>query len=181
MALWSSGVLAIVFAVAAISKLKNTSGFRSTIASLSPHLGKHSRILVFATIGAEAILTVLVSVPETRLVGLGSSVVLLLTFSVFLNRAVKLGVSAPCRCFGQSATPINRTHVVRSGALATVAGLGGAATGIIMVRGQNPSHPPYQRVVIAVILGIPVVLASLAWDDLVEVFKPNGSTKSAGR
>jgi hypothetical protein len=126
-------LIALVFAVSAISKLRGASAFRS-FESATGAMGVPARLVrpaAVTVVAAEVAAALLVALPPGGLVGLSVTVGLLIAFSVGIALALRRGSRASCACFGSSTSPIGRRHLVRNGLLLLVAtaGIVGALTG----------------------------------------------------
>lgn len=91
---------------------------------------------------------------------------LAMAFAVAILAAIRRGDRAPCNCFGASARPVGRVHVVRNAVLIIVAALGLAAD----AAEAGPVGPAggFAAVIAGGVLAALVVRA----DDLAELFGP---------
>jgi hypothetical protein len=138
-------LVGVVFAVSALTKLRTRTALRDFAGSLG-QFGvplRRRRPLGLAVGLAEATIPVLLVAalagdaaagPTARAMagaGFGLAAILLAGFTTAIARARRRGVRVPCRCFGASATPLGRQHLVRNGLLlaAVAAGLAGVTIG----------------------------------------------------
>jgi hypothetical protein len=110
-------LLAVVFAVSAIAKIRDSQAFRRYVAALRLPV----RLSTVATVAGELVVAVLLLVPATAPVGFGLALVMLGFFSLALGRGRRLDVQVPCGCFGRSS---GRGGLARNGVLAVVAAAG---------------------------------------------------------
>lgn len=110
-------VLAVVFALSALAKLRDPASTAEAFAAIGvPNPDSTSRLLPFPEL---AIVVLLLVVPAGGAVAV---LVLLAFFTTFLIGRIRAGVSAPCACFGAaSLRPISWLTVARNGALAALA------------------------------------------------------------
>jgi Methylamine utilisation protein MauE len=123
----------VTFLASAVGKLRSRSAFgtfASWLSVLPVSLVRPRAGLVAATIAAaEVLVVILVALPWTVRAGLALATVVLAVFAVGTWLAVARGTDAPCQCFGMSAYPLGRRHVVRDALLGAVAVAGAAAVG----------------------------------------------------
>lgn len=123
----------VVFLVSASGKLRGRLGFRAFVSWLAalpvPLVPSRARAVAGVMAAAEALIVVLVVLPWTARAGLVLAAVVLGVFAAGTGLAVARGTRAPCQCFGVSASPLGRRHVVRDALLAVMAGAGAAAVG----------------------------------------------------
>lgn len=163
-------LIGVVFLASSASKLAGRAAFDAFVASLHemrpvpPNLtGPVARLVV----GSEVAVWVLLALPTrwTGLVGLGVAGALLVAFAVAVGRSVRQGVNQPCRCFGLSAVPLGRRHVVRNIVLAAA-----AATGAVAVAESGSARPDW-----LLVAGLGGLLAGglvVVLDDVLELFRP---------
>ncbi|MBO2450021.1 hypothetical protein J4573_23160 [Actinomadura barringtoniae] len=134
-----ASLLALVFAVSAISKTRDLDGFVASMPDLLPRLsgGTAARPVGLLVVALEAIAAVLLVVPATAPYGFGLAFLMLAAFTVAIAAAIRRGRRAPCRCFGASAAPLGVRHLGRNAVLLAAAALGafpagspGAAAGV---------------------------------------------------
>lgn len=140
-------VLACVFALAAVAKLRDLRGTLADFTALgvpSPRL--FAQLMPLAELAITALLLI---VPA---VGGIAALITLAFFTVFLASRLRAGVHAPCACFGaMSAHPLSSVDVVRNVELA-----------ILAAAALMPTQPGGVRVIDAVVMGIAVVLGLTA-------------------
>ncbi|MFB7232237.1 MauE/DoxX family redox-associated membrane protein [Streptomyces fimicarius] len=121
-------LLLVVFLTALVGKTRSRAAFaefRASIVALRLLSRRLSRAAAAAVVLVEAVTAVLLVVPATAAAGLALAVALLLVFSAGIVLALRRGDgTASCRCFGASAAPLGRIHVVRNLALAAIGGAG---------------------------------------------------------
>jgi hypothetical protein len=160
-------LLLAVFAVSAATKLHSRAAFRSFALSLS-YLRlappRWSAALAATTAAAEVAVVAALGVPATTTAGFAAAAGLLVILSAGIIWSLARGVSAPCRCFGASQTPISGAHVGRNVLLllAALAGVAGAHTG------PAPPHPVGTG--LGVFFAAVGLLGVLFFDDVVSLF-----------
>jgi hypothetical protein len=159
--------LAVVFATAAFSKLRNPSATRAFIASL--------RELGFVPSALATPLGVLVPVAELTTAGLlvwpGSATaglvlacLLLVAFSATIGLVLRRGAAAYCRCFGASDGRLRGDHLGRNLGLLVAACLGLAAGPVQL--GSSWSVAELAAAAFALAVGVSLALPVVRWDDL---------------
>jgi hypothetical protein len=113
-------LLAAVFAVSAVAKVRHGEAFRRFVAALRLPV----RRAAVGVVSAELCAAVLLSVPVSAPAGFALALALLILFSAALARGLRLGVRTSCGCFGESAGSSGRAELVRNAALAAVAAAG---------------------------------------------------------
>jgi Methylamine utilisation protein MauE len=124
---WAIGVqsvLATVFAVSVFSKVRSGSRFIDFVKWISgltdlSGIAAHWAALCFLVLEAIALLALVL--PGATPMGLSLSLVILVAFALGIEWAVRRGRLAPCRCFGVSTVPLNRSHILRNLILAGLA------------------------------------------------------------
>jgi hypothetical protein len=168
-ALACRGLIGLVFAVSAFTKLRGRQAFRdfaSWLADLPglPVVGLVGRtpVAAAALALAEAAVVLLVSLPWTWSAGLVFAAVLLAVLAAGVIAVSRAGASTSCRCFGASSMPLGRRHAVRDAALAAVAAIGATDIG---PRAARPAQ-------VALSLGLAVVAALFVvfLDDIAAIF-----------
>ncbi|TDD21524.1 MauE/DoxX family redox-associated membrane protein [Nonomuraea diastatica] len=154
-------LLGVVFAVSAFTKLRSGAAVRSFAASLTM-VPESLRLPAAGAVAAgEAVTAVLMLIPQA---GLALSAILLAGFTLVIMVSIRKGVRAPCRCFGFSATPLGRVHLVRNALLLLVVVLGG--TGLIFSGGP----PDAAGLAVAVPAGLAGAIVLIAFDDIAGLF-----------
>lgn len=102
--------LAVIFAIAAVAKLRDTDATRDNFSGLGiPRAGFFAR---FVPIAEFSIVTLLLIVPPA---GAIAALATLAFFTTFLVGRLRAGVRAPCACFGSSkARPISSIDIARN-------------------------------------------------------------------
>ncbi|MFJ9588651.1 MauE/DoxX family redox-associated membrane protein [Streptomyces acidicola] len=126
------GLLTAVFLIAVVGKVGRAGAFSAFADSLRPLAavsGAAVRAVALAVVAVEGAVCLALILPYTPATqaGLLAATALLAVFTVVIARSVGRGTTVRCRCFGRSAAPLGRAHVVRNGLLASVAGVGAAA------------------------------------------------------
>ncbi|MEV4659927.1 MauE/DoxX family redox-associated membrane protein [Micromonospora sp. NPDC049301] len=173
-------LLALVFLVAVVGKLRTRAGFAEFVGSVG-QFGVPSRWVPAAArvaVAAEAGVVVLLAVPRTVPAGLLLAAGLLGVLTAAIVGALRRGARPACRCFGAGDAPVGARHVGRNLALAAVALLG--LLGWATATGPPPSAP---EVLFAVGVAVPLTAVVVRLDDLVTLFAPTPSRASrpAGR
>jgi Methylamine utilisation protein MauE len=170
LALACRGVIGLVFAVSAVSKLRSGPAFReftSWLAGLPlPGLRRRPGLVAAVLAAAETAIVALVALPWTARAGLVLAAAVLAAFTAGTWLAVARGAGRPCQCFGASATPMSRLHVARDLVLCLVAAGGAAAAG---AGGTRPAG-----VALSLMAGLAVALFVVFLDDLAALFSGSG-------
>jgi hypothetical protein len=162
--------IGVVFAVSVSGKLRSRSAFGAFVSWLAalpvPLVRGRPRATAVVLAAAEALIVVLVALPWTVRPGLVLAAVVLGVFTAGTWLAVARGADAPCQCFGVSASPLGRRHVVRDALLCAAAVAGAAAVGS---GGVRPAA-------VAMSLGAGLVVAGFIvfLDDLAVLFAGTG-------
>ncbi|MFC4148791.1 MauE/DoxX family redox-associated membrane protein [Micromonospora mangrovi] len=122
--IWPSGLvvacqaaMAIIFAVAAGSKVWKPSAFRQFCNSLSrtlPIRGRLTSALAATVLLTEAVVALSVTVPALATGAFVLAGVLLVSFTGSTLYTLRQGSREPCFCFGMSAKPAGRLEVLRN-------------------------------------------------------------------
>ena len=135
-ALACRGLVGLVFAVSAFTKIRNATAYRefaSWLAGLPvPLAGRPALAPILA--GTEAAIVVLVAVPVTAVAGLLLAAFTLAFLTAGTAVAVSRGTEASCQCFGPSQAPLATRHVLRNGFLFVVAVTGALGAGTVAGR-----------------------------------------------
>ncbi|GLL02250.1 MauE/DoxX family redox-associated membrane protein [Dactylosporangium matsuzakiense] len=162
-------LLATVFAVALFGKVTGARAYAAFVDSLRQMRvlpAKAARPAAAASIATEAAVVVLLVLPWRWAAAAGFVLAagLLAVFAAAIAMSLRGGNRAPCRCFGASATPLGKGHIVRNSVLIAIAlaGLGAAAgAGAIAVPGA----------VVAGAAGLVVGIVVTAYDDIAALFR----------
>lgn len=119
-------LVAVVFAVSAVGKLKARTAFRRSVADMAVLPARAVAPVATTVPLAEALAVVLLVLPPTAMVGSLLALVLLAAFTTGIVIVLRRGTRASCLCFGTTERPYGVRHLVRNGLL-TVA----AATGVV--------------------------------------------------
>jgi hypothetical protein len=181
------GLLLTVFALSAWSKIHSNSAQREFAVSLDD-LGLVPARVVPAVAGTVSAAETLLAVGLTwslcaRVVGqagarvlaaavLVAASVLLSLLTVGIAISLRRGAGGRCACFGATARPLSRRHVVRNLLLLAV-----SATGIIAASiSRDGARPAIGGAVIALAAGAFGGLLLVSLDDLVDLFAPARSS-----
>lgn len=160
--------LALVFAIAALGKLADLTGFRRTVAEfgVSPAL---TRVGAIAVPVIELAVAALLVPTATARIGACAALLLLLAFCVAIGRVLRRGEQPDCNCLGRAhSSPVSGATLARTAALAVVAGLvvaGGAGSGL----GEALAGLDGSPLAILLVLGV-VVQAWFSW----QLFRQHG-------
>lgn len=160
------GLLAVVLLVSATSKLRSGQALRAfseSLASMRLVRAARTRAVAIAVANAEGVAAALLLVPATRDAGFAAAAALLAVLTVGVAVVLARGTAQPCRCFGTSATPLSRRHLVRNVLLCAAALAGIAVPG---------GEPPLAGALIALFAGASAGLLVTALDELVTLFAP---------
>jgi hypothetical protein len=158
----------VVFAVAAISKVRGPAAYRAFAAWLDgltalpvPVRGWAAPVLI----AVEVTVTVTVALPWTATAGLLLAAVTLAAFAVGVAVMIGRGATEPCQCFGASSVPLGPRHVIRNALGCAVAAFGA-------VGAANAGHPvihPFPAV-FSVGCGFVLALLLIFTDDIAVLF-----------
>ncbi|MDP9844058.1 MauE/DoxX family redox-associated membrane protein [Streptosporangium lutulentum] len=173
-----------VFVIALAGKVRGRAafdGFVASIVSLRVLPGAWSAVAAHVLVGAEAAVVVLLALPSTVPLGFVTATGMLVVMTAGILIALRRGQRTPCRCFGASAKPLGRVHVVRNIALAVAGGAGFTAGGVVGGAGSSP-HPA--GIALALVTAAVGILFVTRLDDLMELFaaplSPRRPAGSAG-
>ncbi|MBC6461736.1 MauE/DoxX family redox-associated membrane protein [Actinomadura sp. HBU206391] len=161
-------VIGSVFLIAAVGKLRDRSsrdGFHSAVSAVVP--GVRFARLGLVVLAVEFTVAILVVPAATAGWGLGMAAGTLLAFSVALWSVLRRGVPVSCHCFGRSAMPVSRAHVLRNTVLLAIAVAGSIAHADAADVALHPGGA-----VIAVTGALVVIIGVLFTDDLASLFAP---------
>ncbi|HEX2312938.1 MAG TPA: MauE/DoxX family redox-associated membrane protein [Thermomonospora sp.] len=129
----AQGALATVFGYAFYSKVRGGDRFRAFLTTVRKLMMRSGPLTVGVAVvfaAAEAVAAVLVALPWTSRVGFAVGTGLLVFFIGVVVRAVRGGVFAECRCFGDHSSVLGYPILVRNVLL-----LGVAVTGLVLAPG----------------------------------------------
>ncbi|MEV4220969.1 MauE/DoxX family redox-associated membrane protein [Nonomuraea sp. NPDC049725] len=115
-------LIGAVFAVAALTKLRDPAAFAASVAALRLVPKGVASLVAGAVAVAEASVAALMFLPRA---GFALAAALLLGFCAVIVKSRRSRVE--CRCFGAASGPLGPAHLVRNGLLLAVAALGWAA------------------------------------------------------
>lgn len=173
-----AALLAVVFALSCSSKLRNAAARREFIRSVRNWQLVPARLvrpIGVALIGAEGAAAVLLAAAVVlaasgagdglQVVAFGGAAGLLFVLTGGLLAIVRSGRAVSCACFGATASPVGRVHVVRNLALLATAGVGLATA----ASGAGSSLPPAVALLCSG-AGLVGALVLTRLDDLVGLF-----------
>lgn len=157
-------ILALVFAIAFISKVRSASAFGEFASALNaigwlPRPGRAAAARLIPL--SEAAVVVLLVVPATVALGFGLGGLLLAGFTVVTGAEVANGRQVQCRCFGAGSAPIGPAQIARNVVLLAVS-LAGLA-----IEPISHGHATGAALVLALGLAVLAAVALVRWDDLV--------------
>ncbi|MET7301347.1 MauE/DoxX family redox-associated membrane protein [Embleya sp. NPDC005575] len=127
--------LAVVFAAAAVGKLRNRASYAAFVRALAAVEAvprRWARACAAAVVAAEAAVPPLLAGQyatwHAGVAGFALAAGLLFAFTTVAAATVIRGAHVECRCFGAGGKPMGRLHVVRNGTLTLIAVLGAFAT-----------------------------------------------------
>ncbi|MEV5749297.1 MauE/DoxX family redox-associated membrane protein [Actinoallomurus sp. NPDC052308] len=164
MRIGSACLIGLVFAVSAVSKLRDLDGFARSVPALVPAWPGRARLLAVVTTALEALVPLLLVAPPTTSYGFSLAAVLLAAFTTAIAAAIRRGRRATCRCFGPSSAPLGPRHLVRNGVLFSCAALGGLSPGGL---------PPAAGVAVAAAAGLVGAVLIVFLDDIVDLLARN--------
>lgn len=156
-------VLAAVFAVAFVSKVRSRAAFdrfARTLDGFGPLRGRRRTAAAFAVPAVEAALLVLLAVPGTALAGFAAALTVLAVFTGAVGREVAAGRTVSCRCFGGGAERMGASQIVRNLVL-----LGCAAAGLVLAA-TSRGDASASALVLAVGGALFAAVFIVRWDDL---------------
>ncbi|QYC42071.1 hypothetical protein Nocox_22335 [Nonomuraea coxensis DSM 45129] len=118
-------VLCFVFLAALAGKATGWRAFVSSVPGLAP--GLPAAPVAVAVLAAESAAVALLVLGERA--GFVLAAVMTAAFAAAILQALRRGSAATCRCFGVTAAPLGRAHVVRNLLLVAVAVIGWATPG----------------------------------------------------
>ncbi|MFD1933453.1 MULTISPECIES: MauE/DoxX family redox-associated membrane protein [Nonomuraea] len=157
-------LVGLVFAVTAVSKLRDFQGFARSLPALVTVPGRAVRPLAAVVVALEALVPILVAVPAATPYGLALAGGLLVAFTAAIAIALRRGQRAPCRCFGASAAPLGARHLVRNSLLIAAASLA------VLLPGGSPVLAGTSMALGAGLIGTILIVS---FDDIVDLFARN--------
>ncbi|WP_061983603.1 MauE/DoxX family redox-associated membrane protein [Amycolatopsis regifaucium] len=159
--------LIVVFAMSAMSKSRNResfAAFRRATVELVPAARGHGTSLAVSVVVAELLVVAGLVVPNTATVGLLAASALCTAFTVAIAAALRRGVTASCRCFGGSATPLGARHLVRNALLIVLAVLA------LVLPGRDDVGSDPAALLLAAGAGVVVASLVISFDALADLF-----------
>ena len=156
-------VLAAVFLIAVISKVRSRTAFREFASSLDDigWLRRRWRSTASALIPTlEATVVVLLVAPVSVMFGFGAGAILLLAFTAVTGAEIAGGRRVRCRCFGAGAAPIGPAQIARNIVLLIVSVAG------LAIEPMSHGSANGAWLVLAVGLAALSAVALVRWDDL---------------
>ncbi|MFD9858077.1 MauE/DoxX family redox-associated membrane protein [Streptomyces alboflavus] len=125
------------------------------------------RPVALTVIAGEAAVCVLLAAPArgATTAGLLVAAALLTAFTVGIAAALRRGVTAPCRCFGASSTPLGTLHLVRNAVLCALALAGALAA-------PTAADAPPGSALVAGVAGLVAGALVTQLDHLLALFRP---------
>jgi hypothetical protein len=166
-------LIAVVFLWSAMSKLRSRAelnAFAESLTAFLPAGSRWARPVAMAVALTELAIVPSVAVPVTATAGCALAAVLLVAFIVVIAVVVRRGQRVTCRCFGPSAAPLTRRHLVRNSLLLAAALCGAAA-------GGGALHPGGSA--LAVVGGVVAGLLLIHFDDLVDLFVSPATSRNS--
>jgi hypothetical protein len=119
----SSSLFILLFVYTALSKLTDYNFF---VAQLNTHPGinKYADTIAWSIPGAELLISVMLLIPRTRVIGLYGSLGLMAVFTVYLLYMLQFGEHLPCSCGGVIKYMTWKQHVAFNSFFIVVAILG---------------------------------------------------------
>ncbi|MFJ2770928.1 MauE/DoxX family redox-associated membrane protein [Streptomyces sp. NPDC087300] len=161
-------LVGVVFLVSASSKVAGRgrfAAFRASVDAMGVLPARRVPLAARLVVGTEcAVPLLLVSAPS---LGFALACGLLVAFTAGIAGTLRRGAAVPCRCFGASARPLGRAHVVRN-ALLTCCTLTGEA-GVLLSESAGAGGAAGSAALFAgaCCAGLVVLL-----DDLIDLFRP---------
>jgi hypothetical protein len=165
-------MVGLVFAASVLGKLRSRESYARFVSAsgrLRPRwvlFRLPAGVVAGGVIAAEATALVLLVPPGTAWMGFALAGLLAMAFAAAVLAALRRGDRAPCHCFGASARPVGRVHLVRNVVLAAAAGLGMAAGAVA----AGPLEPAGG--ITAVVAGAVVAAVVVTADDVAGLFRP---------
>lgn len=169
-ALFGCWLVAGVFGVAAVAKLRDFTAFADSIVALRLSAARTSRPLAGVVVAGEVITTALCAAVTSAGLLLGAA--MLTVFAWVALAANRSGRVVPCRCFGRDGAPLGPRHAIRNGALAVVA-LAGA-----LALSSDPALPDPAGMVLTGLVAAVAAALVVSIDDLIHLLRLPQATES---
>ncbi|MEV4412271.1 MauE/DoxX family redox-associated membrane protein [Catellatospora sp. NPDC049609] len=163
-------LLGVVFAVAALGKLRGRDRFAAFAATLTelPWLpARWHRTVAVAVVSVEIAVAVLLTAPPTVPAGFVLAAGTLAVFTTAVAHALRAGRALRCQCFGTDAGTMGTPQLVRNGVLLTV-----ASCGAVLAVLPGGTAADQAATVSAAAAGALAGLVLTRWDDLVYLVRP---------
>jgi hypothetical protein len=157
--------IGVVFAVAAVSKVRDFGGFADGLRRMGLLPPKLVRPVAATVVAGEIATVLLLAIPGTLAIGFACAAVLLAGFTVTIVLALRRASAAACRCFGASERPLSQVHVVRNALLLVIVACGLAGSGQV-------GSVVLAGAAVAGAAGLATATALIALDDIVDLFAP---------
>ncbi|MED7955121.1 MauE/DoxX family redox-associated membrane protein [Streptomyces sp. BE303] len=161
-------VVALVFAVSALAKLRAPGDFASALRAMAVVPRRLNRPVVIAVPLVEAAVALLVWLPgPVATWAFAAAGGLLALFAAVLVSVLWRRIDVSCPCFGAAGVPVGRAHVVRNLLLAGV-----AAAGLVASTAPDPGGLEPAAVALVLLVAVGASALAIATDTLVELFSP---------
>ncbi len=166
-------LLAVVFFAAAVSKVRgrrDRTEFRASLAAFGVKARWRSAVAA-AVITCELATAALLPADVTALAGLAAGAAMLIVFTMAIGSALRRGGSASCRCFGASAQPLSRRHLVRNAILLAITAVG--VTGTLPIAASGGAGWDPAALTLSAFVAVVLAALVISYDDLVAVVLPH--------
>lgn len=156
-------VLAVVFGVAFVSKVRSPTAFAAFASSLADigWLRRGRGGVALAVAACEAVTVALIAAPWTVPAGFAAGIALLTGFTIVTGRELASGRQVRCRCFGAGTARIGPAQLARNIVLVICAAAGLAMSSATLGDATGSG------LVFSVGFALLAALAIVRWDDLV--------------
>ena len=161
-------VVAGVFAVAAVGKLRAHAAFRASLAGFALPRRFHGPV-AHGVMAVEAAIPVLVLVPATAVAGLALAAAVLTAFAAVVALTLRRGRRPRCRCLGAAGKPLQPAHVTRNLVLAAVAALGA----VLGATAAEPTTVEAASLAVAALVATVALAVVVTFDDVLELVAPH--------
>jgi hypothetical protein len=160
------GTVFVVALAGKVSSAKAYAAFAASLRQMDVVPGRFVGAAAAASVAAEIAVVVLLAVPFgwAAVAGFVIAAGLLAVFAAAIGLSLRGGNRAPCRCFGASATPLGKGHIVRNTVLVAI-----SLAGLAAAAGGGPV--PVPGAVVAGGAGLVSGILATAYDDLVSLFR----------
>lgn len=124
-------LLVLLYVYAAVMKLNDYYNFRFGLGE-SPYISHFAGLLSWAVPASEFIIVGMLLLPRFRLIGLYASLLLMLSFTIYISVMLTLGSDIPCSCGGILENMSWGIHVVFNSFFVLL-----SAVGIVLERRQR--------------------------------------------